>query len=158
MTSKLNICLAGATGWVGRALIAAVAKSDDLRLTGAVARKSAGKRLDTQGSETSGVIIQGSIENALTKDCDVLVDYTSPDIVKHNVLCAIERKVHVVIGTSGLLDKDFDEIDEAARKQKVGVLTAGNFAVSAVLLQKFAEIAAGYIPHWEIIDYTNENK
>ena len=162
MTTKskqLNICLAGATGWVGRALVPAILKADDLNLTGAVSRTDAGKKLsDVLGIRAPGIIIRGSVSEALTKDCDILIDYTSPEIVKHNVLFAIERKVNVVIGTSGLTDKDFDEIDKAAKQQKVGVLAAGNFAITAVLLQRFAEIAAHYVPHWEILDYTNDSK
>lgn len=157
--ARLNICLAGATGWVGRALVPAILKADDLKLVGAVARSDAGKKLgDILGINIPGLIIHGSINEALTEDCNVLIDYTSPTIVKHNVLLAIERKVNVVIGTSGLTDNDFDEIDKAARKHKVGVLAAGNFAITAVLLQRFAEIAARYIPQWEIIDYTTDQK
>jgi 4-hydroxy-tetrahydrodipicolinate reductase len=34
----------------------------------------------------------------------------------------------------------------------------GNFALTVVLLQKFAEMAAKYIPHWEIIDYAHSDK
>ncbi|MBV9788409.1 MAG: 4-hydroxy-tetrahydrodipicolinate reductase, partial [Chloroflexi bacterium] len=34
----------------------------------------------------------------------------------------------------------------------------GNFALTVVLLQKFAEIAARYIPQWEIIDYAHDDK
>jgi 4-hydroxy-tetrahydrodipicolinate reductase len=61
--------------------------------------------------------------------------------------------VRVVIGTSGLTEEDFAMIDSAARSAGVGVLAAGNFAITAVLLQRFAELAARQIPHWEIIDY-----
>jgi 4-hydroxy-tetrahydrodipicolinate reductase len=34
----------------------------------------------------------------------------------------------------------------------------GNFALTVVLLQKFAEMAAKYVPHWEIIDYAHSHK
>jgi 4-hydroxy-tetrahydrodipicolinate reductase len=37
-------------------------------------------------------------------------------------------------------------------------LAVGNFALTMVLLQKFAEMAAKYIPHWEIIDYAHSGK
>src|SRR5262249_48386113 len=40
----------------------------------------------------------------------------------------------------------------------VGVLAAGNFALTTVLLKRFAEIAAKQIPHWEIIDYGKAGK
>jgi 4-hydroxy-tetrahydrodipicolinate reductase len=38
------------------------------------------------------------------------------------------------------------------------VLAVGNFALTVVLLQKFAEMAAKYIPQWEIIDYASDGK
>lgn len=38
------------------------------------------------------------------------------------------------------------------------MLAVGNFALTVVLLQKFAEVAAKYIPQWEIIDYASDKK
>src|SRR5207245_2531571 len=57
-----------------------------------------------------------------------------------------------------LTEDDFAEIDVAARKQYRGVLACGNFALTVVLLQKFAEAAAKLIPNWEIIDYAHDDK
>lgn len=54
----------------------------------------------------------------------------------------IARGAHVVVGTSGLTDADFNEIDVAARKHQRGVLACGNFALTVVLMQKFAEASA----------------
>ena len=34
----INVCIAGATGWAGRALVAGVLEADDLVLRSAVAR------------------------------------------------------------------------------------------------------------------------
>jgi 4-hydroxy-tetrahydrodipicolinate reductase len=64
----------------------------------------------------------------------------------------------VVVGTSGLTDDDYREIDKAAREKNLGVLACGIFALTVVLLQKFAEMAAKYIPQWEIIDYAHDDK
>jgi 4-hydroxy-tetrahydrodipicolinate reductase len=90
--------------------------------------------------------------------CDVLVDYTLPDVVRQNVLAAIGRGVRIVVGTSGLTDGEYTEIDAAAKARGVGVLAAGNFALTAVLLQRFAELAARHVPHWEIVDYGKADK
>jgi 4-hydroxy-tetrahydrodipicolinate reductase len=62
------------------------------------------------------------------------------------------------VGTSGLSTEDYEEINAVALEAKRGVLAVGNFAITAVLLQKFAEMAAKYIPHWEIIDYAHSGK
>jgi 4-hydroxy-tetrahydrodipicolinate reductase len=63
-----------------------------------------------------------------------------------------------VIGTSGLSNETYQEINQVAQEVKRGVLAVGNFALTVVLLQKFAEMAARYIPHWEIIDYAHSDK
>jgi len=64
----------------------------------------------------------------------------------------------VVVGTSGLIESDFAEINALAVGKQRGVLTRGNFALTMVLLQKFAESAARLISHWEIIDYAHNDK
>ena len=64
----------------------------------------------------------------------------------------------MVVGTSGLTETDFAEVDAVARKANRGVLACGNFALTVVLLQKFAEAAARLIPQWEIIDYAHAGK
>jgi 4-hydroxy-tetrahydrodipicolinate reductase len=99
-----------------------------------------------------------SVEDALEAEPDVFVEYTKPAVARHHVFAALESGTHVVVGTSGLSDEDYKEIDALARKAGRGVLAVGNFALTAVLLQKFAEITARYIPRWEIIDYAGSGK
>jgi 4-hydroxy-tetrahydrodipicolinate reductase len=156
---KLKVCVAGATGWVGKPLCLAISGADDLSLVGAVSRTHKGRSLkDVSDDSTLDLVISGSVAEALDTRTDVLVDYTKADVVKSNVMAAIGRGVHVVIGTSGLTDEDFIEINRAALEQKVGVIAAGNFAITAVLLQRFACEAAKYLSHWEIIDYASDAK
>ena len=151
----IRVCLAGATGWVGRGLVPAISAARDLELAAAVARTGAGRPLpEVLGGDAPNLSLSGGVAEALdAAACDVLVDYTSPEAVRGNALEAVRRGVHAVIGTSGLTEEDFAEIDAAARARGVGVLAAGNFALTAVLLAKFAEIAAKHVPSWEIIDY-----
>jgi 4-hydroxy-tetrahydrodipicolinate reductase len=155
----LKLCVAGATGWVGRPLCTAISTEKDMELVGAVSRTYQGQNLkDVLGDPGLNLMVSGSVEEALKVPADVLVDYTRADTVKANVLAAVRRGVHVVIGTSGLTDEDFAEIDHAAREAKVGVVAAGNFAITAVLLERFACEAAKYLSHWEIIDYASDGK
>jgi 4-hydroxy-tetrahydrodipicolinate reductase len=149
----IRVCVAGISGWVGQSLAPAITGAADLSLTGAVSRSKAGQHVE--GSE---VVIRATAAEALDDGADVFVDYTAPDVVKTNVLAAIARGVHVVIGTSGLDDGNYQEIERAALERGVGVLAAGNFAISAVLLQHFAVLAARYMPSWEIIDYAGAGK
>ncbi len=154
-----RVCITGATGWAGSALAAAVFQSDDLSLVSAVSRTQAGKALgNVLGIDGLETVISGSVKEALQTPVDVLVDYTKPDVVKANVLAAIDKKVHVVIGTSGLTEDDFVEIQEAALRNQVGVIAAGNFSMTAVLLERFALEAARYLSSWEILDFASANK
>jgi 4-hydroxy-tetrahydrodipicolinate reductase len=155
----IRICVAGATGKVGRGLVQAIREADDLELVSAISRTYQGQDLgQVLHHPAPGLRISGSVAEALDAPADVLLDYTKPDAVKQNVLTAVERGVHVVVGTSGLSDEDYAEIDRQARQKAVGVLAAGNFAITAVLLQRFAMLAAKYIPQWEIIDYGSAGK
>jgi 4-hydroxy-tetrahydrodipicolinate reductase len=155
----LNVCLAGATGWAGSELARSIAKATDLTLVAAVARKNAGRVLgDVLGEPRLDGPIYASAAEALANPCDVFVEYTKPDSARNNILTALEHGAHVVVGTSGLTDADFAQIDEVARQRRRGVLACGNFALTVVLLQKFAEAAARLIPHWEIIDYAHDDK
>jgi 4-hydroxy-tetrahydrodipicolinate reductase len=155
----LKVCVAGATGWAGSELARSIARTEDLALVAAVARKHAGHVLgDVLGEPRLTGHIYASAEEALAYPCDVFVEYTKPDSAKTNILTALEHGAHVVVGTSGLTESDFAQIDVLARKQHRGVLACGNFALTAVLLQKFAEAAARLIPQWEIIDYARDDK
>lgn len=157
--NKLRVCVAGATGWAGSELSRAILKSEDLELVAAISRGNAGKALGA-ALMIEGVLtpVFGTAEEALQTHPDVFVDYTNPDVAKSHALAALRNGSHVVIGTSGLTNEDYTEIGLVAEEMKRGVLAVGNFALTVVLLQKFAEMAAKYIPYWEIIDYAHSEK
>ncbi|MBE7534676.1 MAG: 4-hydroxy-tetrahydrodipicolinate reductase [Anaerolineales bacterium] len=156
----IRVCLAGATGWAGSALAYSLAKTDDIKLVSAVSRTYAGKKLsDVLAEPNLDSSIYATAQEALAADpCDVFFEFTKPDVAKSNILAALENKSHVVVGTSGLTDADYKEIRASAEKNQCGVLAVGNFALTVVLLQKFSEIAAKFIPQWEIIDCANDAK
>ncbi|TPG11640.1 4-hydroxy-tetrahydrodipicolinate reductase [Rhodanobacter glycinis] len=155
----LKICLAGATGWAGSELARGIAAAGDLDLVAAVARRHAGQKLgDVLGESRLDGPIFASAAEALAQPCDVFMEYTRPDSAKANILAALEHGAHVVVGTSGLTDADYVQIDAVAHERQLGVLACGNFALTAVLLIKFAEMAAKLIPQWEIIDYASAGK
>ena len=157
--NKLNICLAGATGWAGSALARSIINTPDMDLVAAISRSHAGKTLgEVLGIEGLTTPIFGRVEDAWQTHPDVFVEYTKPDAAKAHVLSALRSGAAVVVGTSGLSNEDYAEIDKVAKEVNRGVLAVGNFALTAVLLQKFAEMAAKYISHWEIIDYAHADK
>jgi 4-hydroxy-tetrahydrodipicolinate reductase len=148
--SSLSLCIGGATGWTGSALVEAVVAADDLELGSAVSRSAAGGKI-------GGAPVYATVDDALD-GVDVLVDYTSHDVVRANTMTAIERGVAVVIGTSGLTAGDFAEIEAAARTRGVGVIAAGNFSLTAAMAQAAALLAARHLPSWEVIDYASAGK
>jgi 4-hydroxy-tetrahydrodipicolinate reductase len=155
----IRVVMAGATGWVGRAMIPAISAQGDMALAGAVARNAAGQDSGAAlGLAENGVTVAATLAEALDAPSDVVVDYTKPDVVKDNVLTAIARGRHVVIGTSGLGAADYAEIDSAARAGGVGVIAAGNFSITATLMKRFALMAANYVPDVEIVDYASAKK
>ena len=156
---KLHVCLAGATGWAGSELARGIAGAEDFALVSAVSRTHAGKELAAVvGEPRLRTPVFATAAEALARPCDVFVEYTTAATAKANVVAALEQGAHVVVGASGLSEADFAEIDALARDQARGVLACGNFAMTVVLLQKFAEMAARYIPTWEIIDYAYASK
>ncbi len=157
---KIRVCLAGATGWAGSALAKGMHRADDIELVAAVSRSAAGNALGSAlGEPDLGAPVYSTATEALANHpCDVFVEYTKPEVAKSNILAALKHGAYVVVGTSGLTDADYAEIDAAAKTAGRGVLAVGNFALTVVLLQKFAEMAARLIPHWEIIDYAGAGK
>ena len=155
----IKVCVAGSTGWVGRALVAALGKSEDLRLVAAVSRSHAGQDAgEAAGIAANGVTVAGSLREAMETPFDVLIDYTKPHVVKAHTLSALEHGRHVVVGTSGLGGADYEEIDAAARAARKGVVAAGNFSITATLLKRFALEAAKYVADVEVIDYASAAK
>jgi 4-hydroxy-tetrahydrodipicolinate reductase len=141
----VRVCIAGITGWTGSAIAFAVEEADDLELVGGVSRSDANYR--------------PTVADALTAaPADVLVDFTHASAVKDNVLAGLAHGANVVIGSSGLSADDFDEIDARAREANLGVVSAGNFSLTAALLLRSAVEAAKHIDTWEIIDYASAKK
>jgi 4-hydroxy-tetrahydrodipicolinate reductase len=149
----IQVCIAGAMGWVGRPLVRAVTSGDGLALKSAMSRSAAGRGLD----EAPGVPVFSKVTEAL-EGFDVLIDYTSHDAVRDHAISALEQSVNVVIGTSGLTRTDYDDIDALARRQGVGVVAAGNFSLTAALAEAAALLVAPFMPQAEVIDYASSTK
>jgi 4-hydroxy-tetrahydrodipicolinate reductase len=141
----IGVCVAGVTGWTGRAMAEAVRAADDLELVAGVSRS------DPES--------YSSVSEALDAvRTDVLVDYTHAAVVRVNVAEALDRGVHVVIGSSGLSAADYDSIDARARERGVGVIAAGNFSITAAVLLRAATEAARHLAAWEIVDFASAGK
>jgi 4-hydroxy-tetrahydrodipicolinate reductase len=89
------------------------------------------------------------------EDAEAMVDFTAPEAVEPNVRAAIDRGIPSVVGTTGW---PTDGVDAVARERGVAVLYAPNFALGAVLMMRFAEQAARYLPRAEIVELHGEAK
>ncbi|MBI1913897.1 MAG: 4-hydroxy-tetrahydrodipicolinate reductase [Planctomycetes bacterium] len=155
----IRVCVAGVSGWTGSEVARAILASSEFELTGAIARRTAGRDVgELLGLPVQGALVAGSLEEALARPADVLVDYTSPDSVKQRTLEALGRGIRVVIGTSGLTAADYQEIERTATEGRLGVIAAGNFPLTAALAKHFALMAAKHLPSWEVIDYAHADK
>lgn len=85
-----------------------------------------------------------------------MVDFTVADAARENISWCADNGVHAVIGTSGLTEEDFSLYRETFTSSNC--LVAPNFAIGAVLLMRFAEMAAPFFPTAEIIELHHDKK
>jgi 4-hydroxy-tetrahydrodipicolinate reductase len=128
-TAPIRVAVIGAKGRMGRAVCAAVEAAPDLEL---------------------GPLVDVGDDVETVADGDVAVVFSTPDVAVDHVLACVRLGVHAVVGTTGWTPERLDRVrgalDGAAG---VGVLVAPNFALGAVLLMRFAVLAA---PHYESVE------
>jgi 4-hydroxy-tetrahydrodipicolinate reductase len=90
--------------------------------------------------------------------CDAIVDFTTHTSAAQHAISALKRKVPPVIGTTGMSEIDQREIAQWCRETGTPALYAPNFAVGAVLMMRFSQIAAKFFPDAEIIELHHERK
>src|SRR5580704_11902873 len=135
----IRVCVAGVSGWTGSAVARAILASDELELTGAIARRAAGRDIgQVLGLSPIGIPVADTLEKALARPVDVLVDFTAPQSVKQRTLEALANGLRVVVGTSGLTGADYLDIAQKATDKGLGVVAAGNFSITAALAKRFA--------------------
>jgi 4-hydroxy-tetrahydrodipicolinate reductase len=106
------------------------------------------------------MIDQGDwISNAADAGAEVIVDFTTPDVVMDNLHWCIEQGINAVVGTSGFTEQRLERVRGwLAHKPGVGVIVAPNFAVGAVLMMEFAARAARFFESAEIIEQHHPKK
>ncbi|NLY52989.1 MAG: 4-hydroxy-tetrahydrodipicolinate reductase [Firmicutes bacterium] len=158
--TTIKVVVNGAAGKMGREVVKAVTQAADLTLVGACDQADAGEDAGlVAGIGPLGIKIETNLEELLQHTgAEVMVDFTEPGSVVHNVHTAIRAGVHGVVGTTGLSQADLEDIDRTASAKGVGVLVAPNFAIGACLMMRFAEEAARWFPHVEIIELHHDQK
>lgn len=138
----IRVAIPGATGRMGRALIQAVAESDDLELTAAIARSESGVLGQDAGEVAGvgqlGVSVVAKLEEA--EDFDVLIDFTLPEATPLWLNFCRTHKKPMVIGTTGLPEETKQAIREAS--QEISIVSAPNMSVGINLVFRLIALAA----------------
>ena len=119
------------------------------------------KAVDAAGDlELVAMIDQGDwLYGAADAGAQVLVDFTTPDVVMDNLHWAIDQGINMVVGTTGFTDQRLDRVRGwLSHKPEVGALIAPNFGLGAVLMMQFAQKAARYFESAEIIEQHHPRK
>jgi 4-hydroxy-tetrahydrodipicolinate reductase len=111
--------------------------------------------LEAAGHEVRGV---GRGEEAELGGLDAAIDFTQPDAAGGNARAALEQGVPVVVGTSGVRAEELEALEAVALERSLQLLLVPNFAIGAVLMIRFAEQAAEYLPRAEIVELHHEAK
>ncbi|MBA3261095.1 MAG: 4-hydroxy-tetrahydrodipicolinate reductase [Thermoleophilaceae bacterium] len=130
----INVAVSGAAGRLGQTTCVAVEGADDMALVG---------RADP--------LLQTALADVLG-DADVVVDFSTPDSALSNARTCLEAGVHCVMGTTGADFSSLEGVGEA------NLFVAPNFAISAVLMMKFAAEAASHMPECEIVELHHAGK
>ena len=136
----IRVLVNGAAGKTGQAACRAIEGDDEVELAG---RGGRGDRL-------------GDLIRRLRPD--VVLDLTEAAAAFANAAAIIESGARPVIGTSGLVQGEVEELQRRCAEQGVGGVIAPNFSLSAVLMMKFAREAAAYFGRVEIVEAHHDHK
>ena len=157
---KIKVGVMGACGKVGKEICRAVWNDDTLELSAAYDVKNQGLDIGSVvGFGETGVLIETNLSRLLAEaQVDVMIDFTNAQALLNNLPQVIKRGIHVVVGTTGLTREEIESLGRQAEEAKVGMFITANFAIGAVLMMKFAEQAAKYMPNVEIIELHHDHK
>ena len=155
----IRVGVVGACGRMGGLVCRSVADEPGLVLAAAVDRSHIGESIGSRiGRPQLEVRVAEELEALLTAEVDVAVDFTHPGVVRAHVQWAVANGVHLVVGTTGLSSDDLEDIRGMLASGASHVLVAPNFAIGAVLMQRFAAEAAPYFGAAEVIELHHEGK
>lgn len=160
MSEKIRVLIAGVCGRMGRETAAAVSAAADMEIVGACDISLTGSKLAEVVPDAAGeVSVSADLARAIEESRpDVMVDFTSPASVMANVRAGLERRVAVVVGTTGITQENLRELRELSSKTGTSAVIAPNFAIGAVLMMKFAAEAAKHMPAVEITELHHDRK
>ncbi|MCX7668310.1 MAG: 4-hydroxy-tetrahydrodipicolinate reductase, partial [Atribacterota bacterium] len=156
----IRVLVAGAVGKMGKEVVRALSKEDDIQLVGAYDQKECGKDVGVlAGIGETGVIVESNLEKIIQeKNPQLVCDFTHAEALRQNLSRFLLHNLHLVIGTTGLSLTELEQLQKDCEARKIGCMVAPNFALGAVLMMHFARLAARYFKYAEIIEYHHPQK
>lgn len=152
----IKVLVSGAAGRMGSEVLRAVTATDGMEVVAAVDPNAVGRAIDDGAGGSVECVASISVAIADTRP-DVMVEFTHPSVVEANLCTALAAGVDCVVGTTGLSEEKLAEIAADAHPGTC-LFYAPNFAIGAVLMMQFAERAARFMPHAEIIELHHDQK
>jgi 4-hydroxy-tetrahydrodipicolinate reductase len=142
---------------MGSTVCRAIVADPELQLVAAVDPLHAGIDLrGVTGADLRGLQVSPDLESLARAEAQVAVDFTHIEAARANLAWCAANGVHAVVGTSGFTPADYEEL--ATRFTRSNCFIAPNFAIGAVLMMRFAELAAPYFETAEIIELHHDQK
>jgi 4-hydroxy-tetrahydrodipicolinate reductase len=153
----IRVAVFGAGGRMGQSVCHAVAGDPDLALVAAVDPHHVGLDLRQVAKlDQPNIQVAANGDELIRARAQVAVDFTVLDAARENLRFCAEHGIHAVVGTTGFSTADYEEF--AASFTKSNCLIAPNFAIGAVLMMRFAEMAAPFFETAEIIELHHDLK
>jgi 4-hydroxy-tetrahydrodipicolinate reductase len=152
----LRVGVFGAVGRMGTAVCKAVAGDADLELVAAADPHHADIDLRQATGVAAELPVVASAEGIDPSSVDVMVDFTQLGPARDNLAWCAANGVHAVSGTTGFTPADYDRLRDAFASSNC--IVAPNFAIGAVLMMRFAELAAPWFETAEIIELHHDAK
>ncbi|MGD0379367.1 MAG: 4-hydroxy-tetrahydrodipicolinate reductase [Acidimicrobiales bacterium] len=149
----------GAGGRMGREVCRAIAQDPQLELVAAVDPALAGIDLrQVTGVDAAGLQVASDVEELLRSGAEVAVDFTVADAAAEHMRWCAAHGVHAVVGTTGIGDGELAQLKVLFEGSAANCVIAANFAIGAVLMMRFAELAAPFMDGVEIIELHHDGK
>lgn len=157
---KVKIVIAGPRGRMGKEAVNLVTNTNTYDLVAVLDHVNEGKLLsEVEGFSNINVPIYTDIDKCLTEvSADVLIDLTTPEVGMVHTRTALQYGVRPVVGTSGFSEEDLEVLEKLCHETGKGCIIAPNFAIGAVLMMKFAQMAGKYFKDVEIIELHHDQK
>lgn len=156
---QVRVAVFGAGGRMGAEVCRAVIDDDALVLCAAVDPTRAGAPVGEvvgRAGSAGSLDVVATVDDLDPSTVDVAVDFTVVDAARANLDWCARHGVHAVVGTTGFDEADLDVLRSSFTSS--GCLIAANFAISAVLMMRFAELAAPWFDTVEIIELHHNRK